>query len=1293
MGVAAELETRCWRIGVIAIALCSLLFTHAGHGAPDAEAGRPLVRTFLPRSYDGHNQVFTFAFSSQGFLYAGVYGQLLEYDGTSWQRVSIPTSWIRSIVVTPDGDIWVGGTDEFGVCRPGPDGKLVYKSLIPRLPANVPPRTAWSAIWHNGAVWLATNNRVIQVQGEDLNIWDFADAARVNLASVGGQLYLGRQNDALYRFDREKWSVISRADALISSGTVRFTAGNVPGEVLLGTTKPINFFRLRGDTVTLWTPPILQELNEGTLTSLLRRHDGSLAIGTLSGGIMLAREDGTFISQLTREKQGLSSSQIYQMAEDESGNIWCGTLNGLSRVELGSGISFFDTLNGRGPTIPTDMIRWNGTLYFGSNDSLYRLVPASRQAPAHLEAVPLPVSLVKQLAVHSSGLLLGSSQGISRLRPNHETEQVLPLNSPAGEIQPSTTDPNRFFIGNEFSVFTIHIDEVGRVEREAPIPGIEGEVQSLFEEPDGTLWLGTTIHGYIRARRPAKDAPWSSATVEVYPPGSHGLPDPMGWARVVPAADRTALFSTGAGAYVYNREQDRFVDAPAVAATGMGGLYSFPLINAGPDTLIAQLGPSDEMDKLAIGILKKSETTWRWLPLPSTISNLAGYLGAYTMHWEPSVDDPKRSGGTLWVTGSETLVRVDLDAAQDAMRKSTAPELRIRGIRHHSNGDWSALPAVSPNWKYSRNPLQFYWAVPRFEAKGEFHFQTRLLGYDENWSEWTPRTDVSFTNLPGGTFTLEARARDQDGRIGPAASFPFTVQPPWHATPLAYFAYVLLGLTGVYGIIRWRLAALERERSRLAQLVEARTDELKIAKEHADDANRAKSVFLANMSHELRTPLNGIIGYSQILSRSTQLTKQDRERINLVNGSGNHLLQMINEVLDFSKIEAGRLALRSEVFHLRQLLAEIEASVRPRAEQKGLGLSVELPPKLASHYSGDAQKLRQVLENLSGNAVKFTTAGSVTIAVAQTSDTRLEFSVVDTGVGLSETDQQLLFQPFQQATENRPAEPGTGLGLAICARLVNLMGGKLQVGSKVGQGSRFFFDLPLTAANRPESVLPVENGMVIGYEGKRQRLLVVDDVAVNRDLLDDMLAQIGFEITQATSGEMALQSFASSMPDMVLLDLRMTGISGMEVARRIRETTTALPIIAMSASVLSIDREAVLNAGCVDFLAKPFRESELISLIGRYLQLTWIYAPAAASEVETAIEHERLIPSIAELKPLVGAAQRGAIGELRRLLAELRTMRPDCLDFIKQLEQMAQAYEMERIRKILSEHISTQAPS
>jgi len=457
---------------------------------------------------------------------------------------------------------------------------------------------------------------------------------------------------------------------------------------------------------------------------------------------------------------------------------------------------------------------------------------------------------------------------------------------------------------------------------------------------------------------------------------------------------------------------------------------------------------------------------------------------------------------------------------------------------------------------------------------------------------------------------------------------------------------------------------LRKHREHLEDLVKQRTEELAEAKARAEAANRAKGTFLANMSHELRTPLNAVLGFSRLLKSGPDVTPRQQEALDIIVRSGEHLLNLINNVLDMAKIESGRVVLEESEVDLHRLLHEMQSLMGVGAVEKGLRFALEHDPDLPRFVAVDAGKLRQVLLNLLGNAIKYTDSGGVKLRARLarlhgSEKAKVRFEVEDSGPGISQEDCQRIFFPFVQLGGQAPAQAGTGLGLAICKQYVELMGGQIGVTSKPGKGSVFYFEIPVrvlpSVAERDE----LKNPRILGLaEGQpRYRLLIVEDQPENRLLLRRLLEPLGFELREAVNGLEAVALFEQWHPDLIWMDIRMPVMDGLEAVRRIRATQAGADtkIIALTAHALEEEKEPIMAAGCDDLVRKPIREQELFGALARHLRLKFIYEKAPPQE--SALE----APGLTLRPEQLDALPVELLRDLRRAVIELDTARTQAL--------------------------------
>jgi len=487
---------------------------------------------------------------------------------------------------------------------------------------------------------------------------------------------------------------------------------------------------------------------------------------------------------------------------------------------------------------------------------------------------------------------------------------------------------------------------------------------------------------------------------------------------------------------------------------------------------------------------------------------------------------------------------------------------------------------------------------------------------------------------------------------------------------------------------------------KLYQELQQANKTLATAKEVAEDASQAKSEFLANMSHELRTPLNGILGYTQILLHQKDINSSMNDGLQVIQQSGSHLLNLVNDLLDLAKIEARRLELLPNDFYLPYFLSSITEMLRIRAQQKNVTFIFEVDPELSIGVCTDEKRLRQVLINLLGNAVKFTDRGYVKFKVERVENSdfplqttaKIRFTIEDTGVGIPTAQLETIFQPFEQAGNQKQRAQGTGLGLAITRQIIEMMNSTIHVTSTEGKGSTFWFEIDLPRS--PEwcsIVLTCDRGKIIGYEGKRRKILVVDDREINHQVLIALLLPLGFEVAQASNGCEGLKQVEQFQPDLIITDLVMPEMNGFEFIRHIRTLPKGddFIILASSASSLERERHTSLEAGCTEFITKPIDVDLLLNRLQKYLQLTWIYETDTGIQ-KTANESEQVIipPPYEELFKLYRASRIGHIKEILSEAVRIKNLDPRYAGFADRVTELAKSFNDSEILALLHQMFS-----
>jgi signal transduction histidine kinase/DNA-binding response OmpR family regulator/ligand-binding sensor domain-containing protein len=1114
------------------------------------------------------------------------------FNKGTWR--GLPQSSVTALAQDDHGVLWVGTFDGAATF----DGR----TLQPVAPASeAPVRGVVNAIAprRGGGVHVASPAGVHTFDGERWTLRRAARSAARLAVSADGSLWMADVDGAVWTPDTgagwQRWTEVTEPalDLAVAPDGALWVA--TPRGALR--IRQARVERLGGDAALPGPPAAVLVTRQGR---------GFLAT---QAGTLHWTEPGD-PAWHTVAIPGWRGDRFRSLAEDGRGRVWASSIDGpVAFGTVEQGFQAWGPANGPflGGVLCMLADR-EGHMWFGFNGTgmgqwigepwSHRVSQLDPQRP------PDRMGTWGLTRTSTGGLLVaGYGLGLVRLEPGRPARRFSDAEGLTEDVRLAVEpEPGRVWVAARFGIYESVHDAAFRWVLKLPA----GFVTGIFRSPEGTWYAGTSTAGVYRLA----GATWSPA-----PELSASLDDPyvrtMTWTR-----DGDLWIGTLRGASVFRG--GRLTERLSRAAGG-----SFP------DSVNAVVEARDGHVWVGGigGVAVRRNGAWQ---LMTEADGLPGRT-VYSMAQAP--DD------SIWVGGSAGVGRFQGGrwTTWDSRSGLLEDECNLHGLVVDRTGqvfvgtmgslarfDPGLTPPPTPPLKLTwrerpaggRLPdrvLRLGWSAAWLGPE-EVEYRVRLPRLRDEWSDPTAVDHLDVQNVAAGRWPVEVQARLRGSEAwSEPLRLELEVPALWHETALARTGFVILLGLAVLGAARLRTRQLQRRarhlegevRARTAELAE-RMEELKVSERRAQEASRAKSAFLANMSHELRTPLNGVLGFAQLMARRAGRDAEDRRQLGIILRSGEHLLGLINDVLSLARIEAGGTSLTEARFDPGALVRGVLEMLRPRAESKGLELRAELADGLPREVVGDAGKVRQVLLNLVGNAVKFTERGRVVVR-ARWADERAVVEVEDTGHGIAADELPQLFEPFVQTAAGREAREGTGLGLALSRELARLMGGDITVASEPGRGSLFRLELalPLPAL---DTALPSEEQRRVSRVAPGQpdwRVLVVDDVPQNRELLASLLREVGFTVREAGSGEETLEIRRSWRPHLVWLDKRMSGIDGPETVRRIRAEEAGggerVKVVVHSASALAHEQEEILRSGADDFVAKPFREATIFLKMAEHL--------------------------------------------------------------------------------------------
>ena len=1209
--------------------------------------GFKYFKNYSYKEFAHQPQNWGFVQARNGLIYVANNGGVLEFDGVSWRVIDVPNLTVRSIAISGNGTIYIGGINEIGCLAPDPKGSLKYKTLTDHLDDK---DKDFSFVWRTHAakegIFFRTSKFLFRWNSGKIKSWSTGSSFKASFA-INGNLFIQEEGKGLMRLVDDALELIPGGEIFAPAENeyriflmAPFNTGQNDERLLIGT-RLKGFFLYDGKTTEPFPTEADELLIKNRATHGIGLSPGEFAFGMQRGGLVVIDRRGK-IKYTFDKSSGLQDENVKYIFEDKGKNLWLALDKGISRLEYGSPFFLYDERNAL-PGIVMAVSRHQGTLYAGTTRGLFVLHPGSK--------IFLPAAGINSdcRSLLSTGpyLLAATLDGIFRVDCRKNSKQRV-LEGKVLTLLPSQLFPGRIWCGMYSGLAALTRGKSGIVVLR--FPNIGQGIGSIFEDKKGYLLLVTAAGNVLKV-----DIVNTVGDPVIIPYDDSAGID-KGLIYFVARAAGHAIFASEKGIFRFDEKKETLIPDRILGDIFAGGSDAKPVFRITGDKNRNIWFNSESRNYRAItgegGVFKTYCKPF--LRLPAVQTN--------TIYPDPD-------GKSVWFGGIDGLVRFDKTVKKDYLQsyRTLIRKVIIDGKSVFDGYNPETLTGVQRRYpiienKNSKN-LHFEFAAAFFEAETATRYRYLLEKHDDNWSAWTSNRNKDFTNLGAGTYTFRVQARNIYDNIGQEGTFRFKILPPWHQTWWAYILYVLMAFLVIYLIVKWRSRKLVKEKQRLEQIVHERTGEveeknrqlekytitLREQSEKLKEMDKVKSHFFANISHEFRTPLTLIMSpLQQILADEGEDKHKETHRVMLRNSQ--RLLALINQLLDLSRFDSGKMKLHALNQNLVPFLKGILENFRMLARQNEIELGFSGKDREIMLYF-DPPRLEEAMYNLLINAFKFTPPGGK-ITVATTIDRRytrkkensppglVKISVRDTGIGIGKEQLDHIFDRFYQAEiQKGNSHKGTGIGLALTREIILLHRGNIDVHSQGGgenSGTEFVIRLPLGDGHLKPGEIVSDPALVADFtkavdlnglchepgetgeqenpppgdtngEQEKQRknvILVVEDNAEVRKYIRGPLKTF-YTVVEAADGKEGIVKAKNLIPDLIVSDIMMPGVDGYELCRELKKdiATSHIPIVLLTAKGSEESIIEGLETGADDYITKPFNSKMLLIRIKNLIEL------------------------------------------------------------------------------------------